>query len=128
MTSKYISLEELEVYTLSRQLSKIAWELFREMDWETKKIMGIQFIESVDSIGANIAEGYSRYHYLDRIKFYYNSRGSLSEVCGHWLSLLLEREKISKDVYDRFKLIAVKLSIKLNNFIQSTYNTKNKSQ
>ena len=90
--------------------------------------MGIQFIESVDSIGANIAEGYSRYHYLDRIKFYYNSRGSLSEVCGHWLSLLLEREKISKDVYDRFKLIAVKLSIKLNNFIQSTYNTKNKSQ
>ena len=57
MTSKYISLEELEVYTLSRQLSKIAWELFREMDWETKKIMGIQFIESVDSIGANITEG-----------------------------------------------------------------------
>lgn len=32
------------------------------------------------SITANIAEGFSRYHYKDRLRFYYDARGSLSEV------------------------------------------------
>ncbi len=32
------------------------------------------------SITANIAEGFSRYHYNDKIRFYHNARGSVSEV------------------------------------------------
>ena len=32
------------------------------------------------SITANIAEGFSRYHYNDKINFYYHSRGSASET------------------------------------------------
>ena len=55
--------------------------------------MGDQFIEAVDSVGANIAEGYGRFHYLDRIKFYYNSRASLIECNEHWIELLKERKK-----------------------------------
>ncbi len=31
--------------------------------------MGDQFIKSIDSVGANIADGYGRFHYLDRINF-----------------------------------------------------------
>lgn len=83
--------------------------------------MGGQFIESTDSIGSNIAEGYRRYHYLDRIKFYYNSRASLSEACSHWLELLYERKRITMEEFETVKSIEEKLSIKLNNFIESTY-------
>ena len=82
---KYILLKNLEIYQLARELSKIGWEIYQKLDWKTKKINGDQFIEATDSIGANIAEGYNRFHFLDKIKFYYNARSSLSEACYHWL-------------------------------------------
>ena len=129
--NKYILLKDLEVYKLARELSKIGGEIYKNMSWQDKKIIGDQFIRSVDSIGANIAEGYSRYHYLDQIKFYYNARGSFSESCDHWLELLKERGQIKNEDFNKIKLIADKLSLKLNNFIRSTYNAKkndNKSQ
>jgi four helix bundle protein len=76
---KHILLNDLEIYKLARELSKIAWEIYNSFDWQTKKIMGDQFIEAADSVGANIAEGYGRFHYLERIKFCYNGRASLFE-------------------------------------------------
>ena len=124
-TNKYIVLKNLEVYKLSRELSKIGCEIYGELSWQDKKIIGDQFIESTDSTGANIAEGYSRYHYLDRIKFMYNSRGSLAEANNHWLELLLERKKVQKEKYEKYKEVAEKLSLKLNNFISSIYKSKN---
>ncbi len=121
---EYIKLEDLEVYQLSRGLSRISWEIYQNLNWQDKKIMGDQFVEAIDSIGANIAEGYGRFHYLDRIKFYYNGRASLSESCEYWLELLHERGKVDDREYKEMKLIAKELSIKLNNFINSTYSSK----
>ena len=86
--------------------------------------MGDQFITSTDSAGANIAEGYGRFHYLDRIKFYYNSRASYFESKSHWLSLLYERGKVDLETYNSYKEIGEKFLLKLNNFIASTYRTK----
>ena len=122
----FIPLKDLEVYKLARELSITSWEVHKNLDWQDKKIFGDQFIEAVDSVGANIAEGYSRFHYLDRIKFYYNARASLAESCDHWLELIYERNKINKDIYDKLKVTANNLSLKLNNFISSNYrNLKN---
>ena len=80
MKKKYIQLKNLEVYKLARELSSIAWDIYKSLDWRDKKIMGDQFISSTDSFGANIAEGYTRYHFLDKIKFLYNARASLVEA------------------------------------------------
>jgi four helix bundle protein len=124
MSKTYIPLKELEIYQLARQLSKIAWSIYERLEWQDKKIMGDQFIESVDSVGANIAEGYTRYHYLDKVKFYYYSRGSLAESCHHWLELLLERGKISSELYSSIKAIQKPLEIKLNNTITVTKNSQ----
>ncbi len=125
MKKRYILLNDLEVYKLSRELSKIGWEIYQNLDWQIKKIIGDQFIEATDSVGANIAEGYGRFHYLDRIKFYYNSRASLIECNEHWIELLKERGKIDNKKYKEFKKVAENLLIKLNNFITSTYKAKN---
>jgi four helix bundle protein len=118
---EFIELKDLEVYQLAKQLSSKAWELYESMDWQVRKIMGDQFIESADSVGANIAEGYRRYHYLDKIKFYYNSRASLAEACSHWLELLRERGKITDKNYEELKELEKKIEIKLANFIKTTY-------
>lgn len=60
MDKNYITLENLEVYQLSRRLCTAAWTIYASMDIQTKLIMGDQFIRSIDSVGANIAEGYRR--------------------------------------------------------------------
>jgi four helix bundle protein len=122
-TQNFIELKNLEVYQLSRKLSTIAWKIFCRMDFMDKKHIGDQFLRSVDSIGANIAEGYGRFHYLDKVRFYYNSKASHYEAFTHWLELMFEREKISRDEYETIGQTALKLQIKLNNFITST--TKN---
>ena len=116
----FVVLEDLEVYQLSRNLSKLAWKIYDGFDWHDKKIMGDQFLTSIDSVGANIAEGYRRYHFLDKLKFYYISRASLSESCDHWLELMFERKKISEEIYREIREIKGVLEIKLSNFIQVT--------
>jgi four helix bundle protein len=98
------------------------------MSFEDKKGMGDQFLRSTDSIGANIAEGYSRFHFLDKVRFYYNARASQSEATEHWLELLLERGKISQDLFEEYKLISKELQIKLNNFIKFTKDENEKKE
>lgn len=117
----YIKLEDLEVYKLARELSRVGWEIYDSLDWQIKKINGDQFIESTDSVGANIAEGYGRFHYLDKIKFYYNGRASLNECNDYWIELLYERGKVKDEDYKEFKNIAGKLLIKLNRLISATF-------
>ena len=110
-------------YKIAKEISSDSWNVYKEFDWQTKKIIGDQFITAVDSVGANIAEGFGRFHYLDRNKFNYNARGSLIESL-HWLNLLYERNKISVDVYNNLNQNLKKLSIKLNNYITSTKTLK----
>ena len=121
---KYIPVKELTVYQLARKLSTIAWSIYSNLSFEDKKHIGDQFIRSTDSIGANIAEGYGRFHFLDKVRFYYNSRASQSEATDHWLELLLERNKISQATFDEYKNISQELQIKLNNFIKVTKDEK----
>lgn len=126
MAKDYVPLKGLEVYPLARELSKKAWAIYENLNWKDQKIMGDQFIESADSVGGNIAEGYARYHYKDKVKFYYYSRGSLSESCDHWLELLYERKKIPYASFQEVKKLQVKTRVKLNNFISSTMSNTEK--
>lgn len=59
----------LEIYRITENFPK-------------EELYGIvsQLRRASSSITANIAEGFSRYHFKDKIRFYYNSRGSVSEV------------------------------------------------
>lgn len=122
---KYIKIEDLEVYKLARELSEIAWKVYSELEWNDKKIMGDQFVRATDSIGANIAEGYGRFHYLEKLKFYYYARGSYYEANNHWLSLLKERNLISEEYYHSYTNISNGFGLKLNNYI-ATIQKKNK--
>ena len=124
----FITIKDLQVYQLSRKLSAIAWDIYSKMSFEEKKIIGDQFIRATDSIGANIAEGYSRFHFLDKVRFYYNARASQSESTDHWLELLFERNKINQQVFDEYKSISKDLQIKLNNFIKFTKNENEKTK
>lgn len=118
MEKNYVKLGKLEIYQTSVKLSENAWGIYEKMNWQGKKIFGDQFIRVIDFIGANIAEGYGRFHYLDRIRFYYNARGSLFEA-KHWILLLKERSKIHKKEFQYFLKKLNELHKQLNIFIKS---------
>jgi four helix bundle protein len=113
-------LKNLEVYQLSRKLSSIAWKIFCQMSFEDKRHIGDPFLRSVDSVGAKIAEGYGRFYYLDKVRFYYNARGSHFEAFVHWLEVMSEREKISTEEFEYISGQASILLLTLNNFITVT--------
>jgi four helix bundle protein len=110
-------LGDLEIYRLSLELSDRAWKIYRALPQEFRFSLGDQLLRSADSAGANIAEGYGRFHYRDSIKFYYNARGSLWEV-KHWMLLAYRREFIGQDHFDRVIEDLDELGRKINGFIQ----------
>ncbi len=114
-----MELGDLEIYQLARKITREVWEVYEKLNWRDRKIMGDQFISAVDSIGANTAEGFGRYHYLDKNKFNYNARGSLLESI-YWLEILKERGKIDNNSYKSLNERLKSLHKKLNNYINST--------
>ena len=122
--SKYIPLKELTIYKLARELSAKAWLIYERLGYHQRKTWGDQMLEAIDSVGANIAEGYARYHFLERIRFYYISRASLSEGMDHWIDLGFERGIVAKEEHEAMFSIAKNLQIKLNGQIKTTYEVK----
>lgn len=121
---EYKRLEDLDIYIIARQTSRLAWQIYLEMPVDQKIIIGQQFVKSIDSICANISEGYGRYYYLEKVRFYYIARASLFESLT-WLELLRERQIIDKNSYNSIKNDLDNLHIKLNSYIRFNLNTKN---
>lgn len=124
--SKFIPIKELEIYQLSRILSSKAWIIYQRLDYHLRKNWGDQMISSIDSVGANIAEGYARFHFLDRVKFYYIARASLSESVERWIDLGFERKIVIEDEHQEIYAIFKSLQIKLNKQIKISYEAKKK--
>jgi len=113
-------LKTLDVYMLSEELSDHIWRIFDSWDRKARNTIGYQIIRAADSIAANLAEGYGRYSYADRRRFYHYARGSLEETKA-WLRKA-ERRKLLQEG-DRNTLVQLldKLGPKLNGFIRSTH-------
>jgi four helix bundle protein len=116
----------LEIYRIARDLSKTGWTIYEKLPKEIQYIFWNQYIRALDSVGANIAEWFGRFHYLDSIKFYYNARGSLQES-KHWIEILHERNFLTDSDYKDFLSKIELLSVKLNNFITKSKQLLTKS-
>lgn len=91
------SIEGLEVCNLSLKISDLAWLVYLELPNTFRYQIGSQFLDAADSIGANIAEGYGRYHYKESINFNNYARGSAFET-RHWLNLIFSRQLVKKNI------------------------------
>ncbi|MFC5283680.1 four helix bundle protein [Pedobacter alpinus] len=77
------NLDDLEVYKRAFALSDLVRsEVSNWKDFFLKDTLGKQLVRAADSIDANIAEGYGRFHYKENKNFCYYSRGSLLETKG----------------------------------------------
>lgn len=60
----------MDVYRLAERLSDMIWHDYDAWSQKVQRTMGYQAIDAVDSIAANIAEGYGRFHIAERKLFY----------------------------------------------------------
>ncbi|GAB2966379.1 hypothetical protein GCM10027048_40900 [Hymenobacter coalescens] len=77
---KYLRLADIECYRISFALSNAVWAQVTSWPPMAQRTVGEQFIRAVDSVSANIAEGFGRYGKKDKIKFYRIAHGSLFEA------------------------------------------------
>ena len=113
----YYNLEELEVYQLAESFSDEIWFIVIKWDYFAKDTIEKQIVRSADSIGANIAEGYGRYHYKENKNFCYFSRGSIIET-KDWLKKSRDRQLITEE---QFNILFEKLQtihLKLNAYLK----------
>ncbi|KAB8320936.1 four helix bundle protein [Tolypothrix campylonemoides VB511288] len=72
--------ECLDFYQYSLKLLKAAYRLADSLPDYERYNLSDQLRRAACSLVLNIAEGYGRYHYLERLRFLYIARGSLAEV------------------------------------------------
>lgn len=99
MEKKYLTLNDIEAYKISYHLSNKVWEIVIVWSHFEKNTIGQQFIRSVDSISANIAEGFGRFGKKDKIKFYRYANGSLYESLD-WNEKAKSRKLLNEEEYE----------------------------
>ena len=89
--------EDLRVLQEAEAVADVVWEVV--VTWESfqRETVGKQMVRAIDSVGANIAEGYGRFHYGEKLQFLYYARGSLYET-KYWLNRGRSRKLFSEDI------------------------------
>ncbi|MBO8129192.1 MAG: four helix bundle protein [Peptococcaceae bacterium] len=106
------------------------WQLAKDLAIETYKILNIfpadeqyaltaQIKRAVVSVAANIAEGFGRYHFRDKCKFFITARGSLTELRSHLL-IAHELSFLTDESLDNLEKRIRDLSVRLNKLLTST--------
>ena len=113
-----MKLEELQVYQLSMEIGEKVWNIVINWDYLAKDAIGKQLIRSVDSVAANISEGFGRYHYKENKNFCYYSRGSLYET-KTWITKAYKRNLIIENEFKTYINEIDNIGIKLNNYIKT---------
>ena len=113
-----MKLDELQVYQLSMELGEKIWKIVMKWDYFAKDTVGKQLVRAVDSIAANLSEGYGRYHYKESRHFGYYSRGSLFET-KTWITKAHNRGMTNDvDFGEIIKSVDI-IGVKINNYINS---------
>jgi len=123
MDKKYLQLNDIECYKIAFNLSNYVWNIVVIWDYFSKDTVGKQFVRAIDSISANIAEGFGRFGKKDKIHFYYYSFGSLKESLDwnekakirklltqeQYIYIFKELDKLPKSIHQLIKYTNLKL-------------------
>ena len=118
-TKSYLKLNDISAYKNAFDLSNYVWDIVVQFDFFAKDTVGKQFVRSVDSVSANIAEGFGRYGKKDKIKFYRIANGSLKEALD-WNEKCKRRGLLDEAEYKQIFKILNDLPREINQLIKYT--------
>jgi len=118
-----LAFEDLAVLQEVEKVADAVWK--QVVGWEhfQRDTVGKQLVRAVDSIGANVAEAYGRYHYSEKLQFLYYARGSLFET-KYWLNRTKTRQLLSPNTTLQFISDITRLARQLNALAKSTKQQK----
>jgi len=119
MSKKFLQLNDLGAYKESFKLSNYIWKLIISWNYFAKKTVGNQFVRSIDSISANVAEGFGRRTKRDKVKFYYYAYGSICESLD-WNEKSKVRNLVSPEDHDFIITKLQELKKEINSLIKFT--------
>ncbi|MBN2175450.1 MAG: four helix bundle protein [Bacteroidales bacterium] len=113
-----MDLNEFKVYKMAMDIGEEVWNIVIHWDYFAKDTIGKQLVRAIDSVAANLSEGFGRYHYREAKHFSYYSRGSLYES-NTWITKACNRKLIDKDKYEHFSSSIEIIGKMLNKYIKS---------
>ncbi len=78
--------EDLRFYQEALELLKMAYRLANRLPPSERYNMADQLKRASVGVTHNIAEGYGRYHFADKLRFFYIARGSLDETLDGFIA------------------------------------------
>ena len=111
--------EGLDCYQLALHVFREAYRVAKQLPATERYNLADQLRRAATSVTLNIAEGYGRYHYLDKIRFYYIARGSLTEVQAAFIDCQIAGYSTDKELVHQRDLCQRALQA-LNGFIRYT--------
>jgi four helix bundle protein len=115
---EYNSFEDMPVWQKAMDLAVEIFNLTEKLPRKEDFGLTSQIRNSGLSVSGNISEGFGRKHTNDKLKFYYNARGSLAETKNH----LIYGHKIgyfSRAEFERYSDLVKEIWKELNSLINS---------
>ena len=116
-------IEDLEIYKETLDISDIIWKLVLNWNGFEKNTVGSQLVRAIDSVGANISEGYGRGSKIDNARFAKIVRGSLFES-KYWLVQANKRKLISdleaNQIISKIESLLPQISAYINYLLKNT--------
>ena len=112
------SLEDVRVLKSAEQIADPIYKIASRWDDFAKDVVGKQICRAADSIGANIAESFGRFHFGEKIQFLYYARGSLFET-KYWLNRASARELMSSTDSQSYVTRLSDIARQLNLYVSS---------
>jgi four helix bundle protein len=107
--------EDLRILKTAEEIADAVWKRVVRWDEFARDVVGKQLARAADSIGANIAEAFGRFHFGEKLQFLYFARGSIFET-KYWLNRALARGLLSSEEAREYVSRLTTLARQLNTF------------
>ena len=110
--------EDIKMLQDAEEIADAVWHLVTGWNYFAKDTVAKQLVRATDSIGANIAESFGRFHYGEKINFLYYARGSTFE-CKYWLNRALKRGLITTEAHGEYAAKLTEIAKQINGFVKN---------
>jgi len=120
-----VAFEDLETLKAAETICDNLWKRIAHWGPFARDTVGKQLVEAADSVGANIAEAYGRFHYAEKVTFFYYARGSLFET-KYWINRARTRELLENETALAYATELTNLARQLNALLDATRRQRSK--